>query len=81
MSYDKFNQDYKNVYKLSSHFNSDGEKQVWSGVPGPLAVFAKTMPEVQSIVRTQNGFDQVLSNKDRTKIFDGNDVAVIDRYL
>jgi ABC-type antimicrobial peptide transport system permease subunit len=47
-------------------------------VPGPLAVFAKSMSEVQSIVRTQNQFDQVLSNKDRTRIFDGNKVATVD---
>jgi predicted permease len=78
LSYDKFNKDYQRIYKLSSHFNDNGENQVWTGVPGPLAVFAKTMPEVQSLVRTQNEFDQVLSNKDRTKIFDGNNVVVVD---
>ena len=78
LSYDKFNKDYQNIYRLSSHFNSNGNKQTWTGVPGPLAVFAKTMPEVKSIVRTQNMFDQNLSNKDRTKIFDGNKVAVVD---
>ncbi|MDP4284190.1 MAG: ABC transporter permease [Bacteroidota bacterium] len=77
-SYDKFNKDYQHIYRLSTHFNSDGEKQTWTGVPGPLAVFAKSMPEVQSLVRTQNEFDQVLSNKDRTKIFDGNKVAAVD---
>ena len=77
-SYDKFNNDFQNIYRLSSHFNSNGETQTWTGVPGPLAVFAKSMPEVQSIVRTQNEFDQVLSNKDRTKIFDGNKVAAVD---
>lgn len=78
LSYDKFNKGYQSIYKLSSHFNDNGEKQVWNGVPGPLAVFAKTIPEVQAVVRTQNEFDQVLSNKDRTKIFDGNKVAVVD---
>ena len=77
-SFDKFNNDYQNIYRISSHFNSNGESQTWTGVPGPLAVFAKSMPEVQSIVRTQNEFDQVLSNKDRTKIFDGNKVAAVD---
>jgi putative ABC transport system permease protein len=77
-SYDKFNKDYQQIYRLSTHFNSNGEKQTWTGVPGPLAVFAKTMPAVQTIVRIQNDFDQVLSNKDRTKIFDGNKVAYTD---
>src|SRR5674476_161529 len=78
LSFDKFNKGYQSIYKLSSHFNDNGEKQVWNGVPGPLAVFAKTIPEVQAVVRTQNEFDQALSNKDRTKIFDGNKVAVVD---
>ncbi|MDE3182969.1 MAG: ABC transporter permease [Bacteroidota bacterium] len=78
LSYDKFNKDYQNIFRLSSHFNSDGEEQVWPVEPGPLAVFAKTMPEVKALVRTQNEFDQVLSNKDRTKIFDGNKVAIVD---
>ncbi len=78
LSYDKFNKDYHRIYRLSTHFNSNGETQTWAGVPGPMAVFASRMPEVQSLVRTQNEFDQVLSNKDRTKIFDGNNVAVVD---
>jgi putative ABC transport system permease protein len=42
-SYDKFNKDYQHIYRLSTHFNSNGEKQTGTGVPGPLAVFAKTM--------------------------------------
>ena len=77
-SYDKFNKAYKNIYKLSSHFNSNGEERTWLGVPGPLAVFAKSIPEVQSIVRTQNEFDQNLSDKNKTKIFDGNKIAMVD---
>ena len=78
LSYDKFNKDYQDIYRLSSHFNSNGENLTWTGVPGPLAVFAKSMPGVQSIVRTQKQFDQILSNKERTKIFDGNKIAVVD---
>ena len=77
-SYDKFNKDYQNIYRLSTHFNSNGEKQTWTGVPGPLAVFARTMPDVASIVRIEKQFDQVLANKERTKIFDGNTVAAVD---
>ena len=78
LSYDKFNKDYRQIYELSSHFNSNGEEATWTGVPGPLAVYAKKIPDVQSIVRTQREFDQVLSNKEKTKIFDGNIVAAID---
>src|SRR5690348_15698238 len=75
LSYDKFHEDYQQIYRLSSHFKSNGEDMIWIGVPGPLSVFAKSIPEVQSVVRTSSDFDQNLSNKERTRIFDGNTVA------
>ncbi|MEO8819326.1 MAG: ABC transporter permease [Ginsengibacter sp.] len=78
LSYDKFNKDYQHIYRLSSQLKSNGENMTWTGVPGPLAVFAKSIPQVQSIVRTQNLFDQVLSDKDKNKILDGNKIGVVD---
>src|SRR6185312_14460331 len=78
LSYDKFNKDYQHIYRLSSQHKSNGENQTWIGVPGPLAVFAKSMPGVKSIVRTENLFDQVLSDKNKDKIFDGNTIGVVD---
>ena len=78
LSFDKFNKDYKNIYQLSTHFNNSGESKVWSGVPGPLAVYAKAIPGIKSIVRIQSEFDQNISNSDRTKIFDGNRIAYVD---
>ena len=78
LSFDKFHKDYKLIYQLSSHFKSNGEDLTWTGVPGPLAVFAKSIPGVQAVVRTQKEFDQVLADKDKKKIFDGNTIAVVD---
>jgi putative ABC transport system permease protein len=78
LSYDKFNKDYQQIFRLSSQLKSNGENMTWTGVPGPLAIFAKSIPEVESIVRTQNLFDQVLSDKDKKKIFDGNTIGVVD---
>ena len=78
LSYDKFNKDYKNIYQLSSHFKSNGEDLTWTGVPGPLAVFAKSIPQVQSVVRIQREFDQILSDKNKNKIFDGHITAYVD---
>lgn len=78
LSYDKFNKDYRQIYLMSSVFKSNSENTTWTGVPGPLAVFAKSIPQVQSIVRTSMDFDQNLSNKDKTKIFDGNVVGYVD---
>jgi len=78
LSYDKFIKDYQHIYRLSTQLKSNGENMTWTGVPGPLAVFAKSMPQVQSTVRTQNLFDQVLSDKDKKKIFDGNSIGIVD---
>ncbi|HEV8081591.1 MAG TPA: ABC transporter permease [Chitinophagaceae bacterium] len=78
LSYDKFNKDYKNIYQFSTHFNSGGEERVWKGVPGPLSVMAKSIPEVQSFVRIAAEPDQVLSDKESKKIFDGNTTASVD---
>ncbi len=75
LSFDKFHKDYKSIYQLSSHFLSNGENVTWDGVPGPLAVYAKSIPEVQSVVRIQSEFDQILSDKNKDKIFDGNVIA------
>jgi ABC-type antimicrobial peptide transport system permease subunit len=77
-SFDKFNTNYKNIYQLSSHFNSGGEERVWKGVPGPLAILSGKVPAVQSIVRTENGFNQVIANKDKTKILSGIDMVSAD---
>ncbi len=78
LSYDKFHKDYKNIYQLSSHFKSNDDNQTWNGVPGPLAVYARSIPEVKSVVRTSAEFDQVLSDKSKEKIFDGNVIAYVD---
>ncbi len=78
LSYDKFNKDYKNIYQLSSHFKSNEEDQTWNGVPGPLAVFAKSFPEVQAVVRISSQYDQILSDKNKNKMFDGNVIAFAD---
>ncbi len=78
LSFDKFHKGYRNIYQFSTHFKSSGEERVWKGVPGPLSVMAKSIPEVQIFVRTASEFDQVLSDKEKAKIFDGNIVANVD---
>lgn len=78
LSYDKFNKDYQDIYQLSSHFQSNGDDITWKGVPGPLNVFAQSIPEVQSSVRVLSEFDQVLSDKEKKKMLDGNIVAFVD---
>lgn len=45
LSFDKFNMDYKHIYNISAHFTFNGEEGTWSGVPGPLAVYAKSFTQ------------------------------------
>lgn len=77
-SYNKFNKDYQNIYQLSTHFTDNGNEITWTQVPGPLSVFAKSIPTVKSIVRIVADYDQLLSNTNHTKIFDGNTIAAVD---
>lgn len=78
LSYDKFNKDYQDIYQLSTHFQTNGDNITWEGVPGPLNVFAQSIPEVQSSVRILSEFDQVLSDKEKKKMLDGNIIAFVD---
>jgi len=78
LSYDRFNKNYPQIYNLSSHFTSNGAQRTWTGVPGPLAVYAKSFSEVKSTVRIQNSYGGLLSDKDKNKMFDGNRVAAVD---
>lgn len=77
-SYDEFHRDYSQIYKLSTHFEANGETTTWEGVPAPLSVVSKSIPQVESIVRTKSEWDQVLSTPNREKIFDGNKTAYVD---
>lgn len=53
LSYDRFNINAANIYKLSPKFD---ENNIWGGTPAPTAVFAKReVPEVQDACRiTEN---------------------------
>ena len=76
-SFDKFNNDYNEVYNLSAHFNISGKEQVWTGVPGPLYRYAKAMTQVQNITRVSDDFVtlHLLNNK---KLIQGLHVAYVD---
>ncbi|MBE7177318.1 MAG: ABC transporter permease [Mucilaginibacter polytrichastri] len=77
-SFDTFNTNYRDIYKLSSHFNSGGEEKVWNGVPAPLAVMARSIPGVQTVIRTQYFNGQALATGDKRKMIDGNMVGCVD---
>jgi ABC-type antimicrobial peptide transport system permease subunit len=77
LSYDRFNKNYQQIYNLSAHFTSNGAERTWTGVPAPLAVYAKSFTKVKSTVRIRNYYG-LLSDKDKNKMFDGNRVAGVD---
>lgn len=79
LSYDKFHKDYGSIYKLSSKFPADdGGFNVWTGVPAPLAVYSKSFPDVESLVRINAMPDQVLTEMENEKVIDGNSLAFVD---
>src|SRR5690625_1840057 len=78
LSYDKFHKDYRDIYNVSAHFQSGDKKVTWTNIPGPLAVFAQSMPQVKSLVRINESWGQVLANDDRSKVLDGFHTAYVD---
>src|SRR5258708_1414965 len=41
LSYDRFNVNAANLYKLSPKFGDESNAPVWSGTPAPIALYAK----------------------------------------
>src|SRR5580704_5908491 len=83
-SYDKFNQQYKNIYQVNSHITLEVKSLAWQGAPAPLSIMAKKIPDVISVLRVVSDNEnptlsnKVLSNIDLTKVFDNNKIAYAD---
>ncbi len=77
-SYDKFIRDYKHIYQFSATMPSGNKTTTWQGVPGPLAVYARSIPRVQSIVRINSSGGQIFSNADHSKVLQGFNTACVD---
>ncbi len=78
LSYDKFNRDYENIYRLSAHFKANGKGVTWEGVPGPLAIFAKNIPQVKSIVRITGGGNLTFASGNQKNIMSDNKTVFAD---
>ncbi|PPL02988.1 ABC transporter permease [Parapedobacter indicus] len=74
-SYDRFHKDYSRIHRIIPHLDAN---TVWEGVPGPLAVYAQSVPEVEAIVRVMEGSGQVLATEDRSTVLDDFTVAYVD---
>lgn len=77
-SYDRFHSGYARIYRILAHFEAGGQEIAWDGMPGPLSVFARSIPSVASLVRINDEVDQVLANGDRSTIMDGFHTAYVD---
>src|SRR5690606_26436327 len=77
-SFDKFHRNYQHTYKLSTAIDANGETVTWEGTPGSLAVVAKSIPQVHSIVRTYSTGEHALSTLTRSKVIDGNRTVYVD---
>lgn len=74
-SYDRFHRDYSRIHQFTAHFDAHS---VWEGVPGPLAVYAQSVPEVECVVRISEDNDQILATADRSTVLDGFNIAYVD---
>lgn len=77
-SYDRFHRDYENIFRITAHIDADGDKVVYNMVPGPISVFARSVPRVTGIVRINDDDDQVLATADRSRVLDGFHTAYVD---
>ncbi|HEY0298628.1 MAG TPA: ABC transporter permease [Arachidicoccus sp.] len=82
LSYDKFNKQYKNIYRVNLQSTSNGSSAVFSTVPGPIKIFAEKIPGIVSTVRTYTDNNVILSNSGDTKVISGNKIVYADsRFL
>lgn len=74
-SYDRFHKDHSRIYRFTAHMDANA---VWEGVPGPLAIYAQSLPEVEAIVRISQSDGQVLATENRSTVLDGLTTAYVD---
>src|ERR1700761_1245220 len=77
LSFDRFNRQAKNIYKIGIVGGSGPSRQILTGIIAPAATFAKNeLPEVQNAVRIRRKGETPVKYKD--KIFIENQVAFTD---
>jgi len=80
LSYDRFHSKADSIYKVNASIGTGASKQVWGGVPGPVAAFAlKEVPGVVSAVRVVTSYDySVFRYKDKLLKEDFGKVSYVD---
>lgn len=78
LSYDRFHADSKNIYRVLANVGTGSSRQVWTGVPAPVATLAKNeVPEVKNAVRISD-MDESLLFKYGDKQFTEPSSAFVD---
>jgi putative ABC transport system permease protein len=67
ISFDRFNTNAENIYKLENQVGTGSSQQIWTGTVAPIAGFAKReLPEIKDAVRlTKNGSFNLFKYKDK----------------
>ena len=77
ISYDRFNVNADNIYRISSKFGDDGKETIWDNTPAPIAYFAKKeLPEVQDECRVTGKWDVMLFEYNGKKYAETNNGLV-----
>ena len=77
-SFDKFNKDYERIYNLNSHFDANGKDQVWTGVPGPLYKYSKSLAQVEAVTRINQDYGVTVHQPNSTKLVSDLHIAFVD---
>lgn len=73
ISYDRFHQDTRNIYRVLSNMGSGSSRQIWTSSHAPLAVMAKRdVPEVKEVVRIRQNWDFSLFQYKNNRFTEGN---------
>lgn len=80
LSYNRFNTKADQIYKVNASIGTGASKQVWGGVPAPVAAFGlKEVPGIVSAVRVVTSYDYaVFKYKDKLLKEDYGKLAFVD---
>ncbi|MFT4024256.1 MAG: ABC transporter permease [Flavihumibacter sp.] len=68
-SFDKFHAAYDRIYNLSAHFMVNGHEEVWTGIPGPLYGYAKSLPQAEAVTRIKDNYGITLHRQNSNQLF------------
>ncbi|PRD52714.1 ABC transporter permease [Sphingobacterium gobiense] len=77
-SFDKFHPDYERVYKVNSHLDPEHNGSIWGSSPGPIANYARNIPEVEHATRVSQDWNVTLVNDEQKRPITGMTICYVD---